>query len=115
MLQLDAQGNLIGYFQTQIFGGTTQAKTATTTITGSARRTGFELLAVRDSRRHSNWCDCHTERILSVTRVIARETYSGASPQHPLGSNEPKGFFIEEEKQHVWTDRKSWWFSRTRD
>ena len=33
-LQLDAQGNLTGDFQTQLFGGTTQAKTATTTVTG---------------------------------------------------------------------------------
>jgi hypothetical protein len=33
-LQLDAQGNLTGDFQTQIFGGATQAKTATTTVTG---------------------------------------------------------------------------------
>lgn len=33
-LQLDAQGNLTGDFQTQLFGGATQAKTATTTITG---------------------------------------------------------------------------------
>jgi hypothetical protein len=33
-IQLDAQGNLTGDFQSQIFGGTTQAKTATTTVTG---------------------------------------------------------------------------------
>jgi len=33
-LQLDAQGNLTGDFQYQIFGGTTGAKAATTTVTG---------------------------------------------------------------------------------
>ncbi len=33
-LQLDAQGNLTGDYQYQIFGGTTGAKAATTTVTG---------------------------------------------------------------------------------
>ena len=33
-LQLDAQGNLTGDFQYQIFGGATGAKAATTTVTG---------------------------------------------------------------------------------